>query len=96
MIVRSMPATAPGLVTRSLRLGNLTFMPIFEAMPVAWLRYSDLSPCRSAAMARISGPKLPVIFWGSLAMRSWRKEGRCVYADWSWCSELVSRDSRSS
>lgn len=78
MMARSMPAMAPGLVTRSLRLGTLTRMPIFSARPAPWVMYLDLRPCFSAAAASISGPMDCVILEGSCSISFWRKEGRCL------------------
>lgn len=76
IIARSMPAMAPGFVTRSFRLGTLILIPIFEAAPAAWFMYSDFMPCFSAAAASISGPRDVVILEGSCWMSFWRKEGR--------------------
>ena len=44
MIVLSMLATAPGFVTKSLRLGTRALRPSFDATPAALLRYSDFRP----------------------------------------------------
>lgn len=73
IIVFNSPATAPGFVTRSFRLGTRTFMPAFSATCAPLLRYLELSPCFSAAAARTSGPMEVVILAGSFLMRSWRK-----------------------
>lgn len=78
MMARSIPAIAPGFVTRSFRLGTLTLIPIFSAMPAPWLMYLDLRPCFSAAAASISGPIVCVIFEGSCSINFWRNDGRCL------------------
>ena len=69
MIALSIPTTAPGFVTRSLRLGTLTFKPAFSAPCAAMLAYFASSPCFVAAAASISGPIDLVIFEGSCSTR---------------------------
>lgn len=70
MIAFSVPITAPGFVTRSLRLGTLTLVLDLEAVPAAWrLGFS-------AAAARTSGPSDATILVGSFSIMSLRKEGR--------------------
>ena len=95
MIAFSMPATAPGLVTRSLRFGTLKLKPAFEAALPAILAYFEFMPCFSAAAASISGPIDFVIFEGSCSTSFWSQGGRWVYERWIWSSEFVRRDSRS-
>lgn len=67
------PATAPGLVTRSLRLGTLSLDPEVDADFDA---EAVCTPGFSEAAARISGPSEAAILVGSFSMMSWRKEGR--------------------
>ncbi len=62
----SIPATAPGLVTRSLRLGTLNFVADFWRV--------DLS----AAAASSSGVMDSVILEGSCSISFCRKSGRCL------------------
>lgn len=76
IIARSMPATAPGFVTRSFRLGTFIFQPIFDAKPAAGSAYFALTPCLSAAAASISGPSVWVILLGSCSMSFCRNDGR--------------------
>ena len=83
MIVFKRPATAPGLVIRSFKLGTLTRMPIFSATPAAWVAYLLFRPCFSAAAASISGPIDWVILDGSCSISFWRKGGRWAYERWS-------------
>lgn len=78
MMARSIPAMAPGFVTRSFRLGTLTRIPIFSAIPAPWLMYLFLRPCFSAAAASISGPIDCVILEGSCSISFWRNDGRCL------------------
>lgn len=64
IIALSMPATAPGLVTRSLRLGNLNFADDFWRAGL------------SAAAASSSGVIDSVILEGSCSISFFRKSGR--------------------
>lgn len=66
IIALSIPATAPGLVTRSLRLGTLNFAADFWRAGL------------SAAAASSSGVMDSVILEGSCSMSFCRKSGRCL------------------
>lgn len=66
MIAFRVPITAPGFVTRSLRLGTLTLVFDLEVWRLGF----------SAAAARTSGPSVATIFVGSFSIMSLRKEGR--------------------
>lgn len=71
----NIPATAPGFVTRSLRLGTLNLKAAF---PAASADLADCSPGLSAAAASSSGAMDSVILDGSDSMSFWRNGGRCL------------------